>query len=63
MGRCLTGTDKLRITRAPEKIPEQPIPAIARPTIKVLELGATAQIKDPTSKSPIVPMKHHFIEK
>lgn len=35
----------------PVVIPAEPIPAIARPTIKATELGAAPQIADPTSKS------------
>jgi hypothetical protein len=35
---------------APLKMPAAPTPAMARPTIKVVELGATPQIKEPTSK-------------
>jgi len=38
------------ILRAPEKSPEDPRPAMARPTIKDLEFGAEPQIKDPNSK-------------
>jgi len=36
--------------KAPEKIPAEPIPAMALPTIRVTELGATPQIKLPISK-------------
>jgi hypothetical protein len=35
---------------APLKIPAAPTPAMARPMIKVVELGATPQIREPTSK-------------
>jgi len=35
---------------APLKIPAAPTPAMARPTIKAVELGAIPQIRDPTSK-------------
>jgi hypothetical protein len=38
------------ITKAPEKIPATPIPAMARPTIRTVLDGATAQIRDPISK-------------
>ena len=34
----------------PEKRPAVPIPATARPTMKVVEFCATAEIKLPTSK-------------
>jgi hypothetical protein len=42
-----------RMTRAPEKIPPTPIPAIARPTISALLVGADPQIREPSSKSPM----------
>ena len=38
---------------APEKIPADPRPAIARPMIKAIEFGAAPQIKLPSSKIPI----------
>jgi len=36
--------------KAPEKIPAPPEPAIARPTIRATDVGASAQIKEPTDK-------------
>ena len=36
--------------RAPERIPEQPRPAMALPPMKVGELWAIAQITDPISR-------------
>jgi hypothetical protein len=41
------------ITRAPENKPPTPIPAMALPTMRTMLLGATAQIKEPISKTPI----------
>lgn len=38
------------ITTAPEKIPPVPNPAMALPTIKATLVGATPQIKEPSSK-------------
>jgi hypothetical protein len=38
------------IVRAPFMMPEPPIPATARPTIKALEDWADPQTADPTSK-------------
>jgi hypothetical protein len=38
------------ITNAPEKIPAQPSPATARPTIRAVEVGAVPQTKEPISK-------------
>lgn len=48
------------ITNAPEVIPAFPKPAKARPTIKMVELGAAPQIADPTSKKPIDTRKTHL---
>jgi hypothetical protein len=39
--------------RAPEKIPADPSPAIARPMINAIELGAIPHTKLPSSKMPI----------
>jgi hypothetical protein len=54
------GTVMEIITRAPEKIPATPIPAIARPTIKTVLEGATAQIKLPISKIRTATKKAHL---
>ena len=35
----------------PEKIPAPPRPAIARPTMKTMELGAAPHITEPISKT------------
>lgn len=35
---------------APDAIPAPPSPAMARPTMSAVELGATPQIRDPSSK-------------
>ena len=48
------------ITIAPEKMPELPKPAKARPTIKATELGAAPQRADPSSKRPMAARKTHF---
>jgi predicted enzyme related to lactoylglutathione lyase len=37
------------IVKAPEKIPAPPTPAIARPTMRATEVGARAQISEPTN--------------
>jgi hypothetical protein len=44
-----------RMTIDPENRPAVPIPAMARPTMKAVELGATAQIKLPISKMKTAP--------
>ncbi len=36
---------------APEKMPEEPLPAIARPTMNAVEFGAAPHIADPISKT------------
>jgi hypothetical protein len=41
---------KAMIVYAPEAMPAPPAPAIARPTIKVVEFLATAHMRLPTSK-------------
>jgi hypothetical protein len=38
------------LIRAPEKMPAQPIPAIALPIMRAADVGATPQIRDPNSK-------------
>lgn len=48
-------------SNAPENIPEEPHPAIARPAIKVADDGATAQIRLPSSNIPIADKKTHFM--
>jgi hypothetical protein len=48
------------MTMAPEKIPATPIPAMARPTIKTVLDGATAQMSDPISKIKTAIRKPHL---
>jgi len=50
IGRLWRGTALTSITIAPENIPQEPRPAIARPAMKAFELGAEPQITEPTSK-------------
>ena len=45
---------------APEKSPADPTPAIARPMISAVEVGATPQINEPTSKMKMAVRKTHF---
>jgi len=51
------------IVRAPEKIPEAPKPATARPMINVVEFRDTAQIKLPSSNIKTNHMYDHLSEK
>lgn len=62
MGRLASGTICAIITVAPENMPADPIPAIARPTMKALELGAPPQTADPTSKIRIAIKKMVLVE-
>jgi hypothetical protein len=48
------------ITMAPEKIPATPMPAMARPTIRTVLDGATAQMREPTSNTNTAKRKAHF---
>jgi hypothetical protein len=45
----------------PEKMPAAPTPATARPTIKVIELGERAQIREPTSNREMADKNTHLI--
>lgn len=47
-------------TIAPEKIPDEPRPATARPIIRALEFGAAPQTAEPTSNIAIAVRKIHF---
>lgn len=49
-GRLWIGTAAAMIVKAPFCRPAVPIPAIALPTISILEEVATPQSRDPTSK-------------
>lgn len=51
------------MTKAPEKRPAAPIPAIARPTISHTEDLAVAHIKLPNSKTVRKILYVHFNEK
>lgn len=50
MGRFLGSDTKARMTVPPIAMPAPPKPAMARPMIKAVELGATPQSRLPTSK-------------
>lgn len=43
----------MMITMAPLKIPAHPIPEMARPMMKTIEVGAAPQTAEPISKSRI----------
>lgn len=52
-----------KVTIAPVKMPALPSPAIARPTIKVTESGATPQMREPSSKTKSAERKTHLMLK
>jgi len=53
IGLFTRGTEYAMMTRAPEKIPADPIPAMARPMMRATEVGAAPQTTEPTSKMNI----------
>jgi hypothetical protein len=48
---------------APVKMPAEPNPETALPTMKAVELGAAPHTADPTSKRNIPVKKTHFVGK
>lgn len=50
MGLLWSGRMKVTMMIEPEKIPADPTPAIALPTMNAFELGAAPQMMDPSSK-------------
>jgi hypothetical protein len=48
-GRLRKGTENATIVIPPENKPAAPEPAIARPTMRTFEFGATAQTMEPTT--------------
>ena len=61
IGRLTRGTVLAIVTRAPVKIPADPSPATARPTMKAVEVGATPQTKEPSSKMNNATRKTHLM--
>lgn len=49
--------------KTPATTPADPIPDTARPTTKAVEVGATAESKDPSSKMKRAVIKTALIEK
>lgn len=62
-GRFASGRTWTIIVIAPEKRPVAPIPAIARPIISAVELGAVPHTIEPSSKRPIHERKTNLISK
>ena len=50
IGRFLGSDTKARMTVPPMEMPAPPNPAMARPTMRAVELGATPQMRLPISK-------------
>lgn len=50
------------VTSAPLKMPAEPAPEKARPTMKAIEVGATAEIKEPISKMSRAARKVSLVE-
>lgn len=61
VGRFARGEVWVMMSRAPENIPAEPDPAIARPTIKAVDEGATAHIKLPSSNTAMVDKKTNLM--
>lgn len=51
------------MTRAPAKIPADPIPAIARPMMRAVDVGAAPQTSEPSSKIPMAIRYTHLMLK
>lgn len=62
IGRFAGGTSGIVSSIAPEKMKADANPAIARPRMKAVELGAAPQSTEPTSKMIIEERKTHFVE-
>jgi len=62
IGRLTSGTEYATIMSAPENIPALPTPAMARPTMRAIELGAIPQMRLPNSKMPMAMRKTHLME-
>ena len=52
----------MTIIKLPVKTPALPSPAIALPTMRAIELGASPHISDPISKMPMAIRYDHFSE-
>lgn len=63
MGRSWSGTAVATTTKLPVKTPALPNPAMARPTIRVMEFGATPHNSDPNSKKNIANRYDFLTEK
>lgn len=62
MGLFSNGNICVRMTEDPEKMPAEPMPAMARPMMKAVELGAPPQRAEPTSKMTVAIRKTTFVK-
>ena len=60
IGRLRGGAEYAMRVYAPVPMPAAPTPAMARPTMRVSELGATPQMRLPTSKMKMASRKVIF---
>lgn len=63
VGRLAKGTDVAMMRYAPEKMPAEPRPAMARPMISAVLFGATPHMRDPSSKIATAARNTHLMEK
>jgi hypothetical protein len=63
IGRLAKGIECATMIKAPEKIPAEPRPAMARPIIRAIEFGAVAHSKLPSSKIAMATRKTVLMEK
>lgn len=61
IGRLCKGTVLIMMVIAPVKIPDDPNPAIARPMMSDVDVGAAPQRAEPTSKRKIPERKTHLV--
>lgn len=51
------------MTRAPEKMPAEPTPAMALPMIRAMDDGATPHMSEPSSNMPMAMRYTHLMLK
>lgn len=61
-GLFARGVIMVMVTNAPLKIPAEPAPERARPTMNATDVGATADIREPTSKMNSAARKVSLVE-
>jgi hypothetical protein len=60
IGRFCSGTASVMSTITPEKMPQEPSPAIALPIMKAVEFGAAPHIADPISNNTMAMRNTHL---